>query len=178
LPITASDGRGLQSRSPAVVAAHHVFSCSAVPTRGPTLHPGMAAVGRTHQLSFTVPIERIHDGSSVATGLGDVAVTIAIKLVGTERLSSRHAFTVPSDRSCKVGLGRGASGSRRTCPPASLSQIRWHALEAGRDGHTLGQERRRDEATTVAYNLGAAWCGWRGPPSISWSRSCGRGKGR
>src|SRR2546430_13582464 len=56
--------------------------------------------GRTHQLSFTVPIERLHNGSSVATGLGDVAVNYRFQLAAAERLSvaPRFSLLLPTGR--------------------------------------------------------------------------------
>src|SRR5207244_427984 len=43
--------------------------------------------GRTHQLSYTLPIQRTHNGSAIATGLGDVAVNYRFQLAAAERLS-------------------------------------------------------------------------------------------
>ena len=44
--------------------------------------------GQGHQLSYTVPVQRTRNGSSVATGLGEVAVNYRYQLVGgaTDRL--------------------------------------------------------------------------------------------
>src|SRR5216117_2077761 len=41
--------------------------------------------GRTHQLSYTLPIQRTHNGSAIATGLGDVAVNYRFQLAAAGR---------------------------------------------------------------------------------------------
>src|SRR2546430_9641395 len=73
--------------------------------------------GRTHQLSFTVPIERLHNGSSVATGLGDVAVNYRFQLAAAERLSvaPRVSLLLPTGRA-KSDLGAGALGIQMNVP--------------------------------------------------------------
>ena len=114
--------------------------------------------GRTHQLSFTLPIERVHDGSSVATGLGDVAVNYRYQLVGKERLSvaPRLSLFLPTGRA-KSDLGAGALGVQANLP-ASISvakQVVTH-WNAGATVTPSAKNAVGDEATTVAYNLGAS----------------------
>jgi len=113
---------------------------------------------RTHQLSFTLPIERIHDGSSVATGLGDVAVNYRYQLAGAERLSvaSRLSLLLPTGRA-KSDLGAGALGVQMNLPVSVVVAPKvvthWNA------GGTVTPSAKNavgDKATTVAYNLGAS----------------------
>lgn len=114
--------------------------------------------GRTHQLSFTLPIQRTHTGSSVATGLGDVAVNYRYQLAGGERLSvaPRLSLLLPTGRA-KSDLGAGALGVQANLPAsvvvANAVVTHWNA------GATLtpsAQDAVGDKATTVAYNLGAS----------------------
>src|SRR5438874_11446028 len=73
--------------------------------------------GRTHQLSFTLPIQRTHNGASVATGLGDVAVNYRFQLAAAERLSvaPRFSLLLPTGRA-KSDLGAGARGIQVNLP--------------------------------------------------------------
>ena len=114
--------------------------------------------GRTHQLSFTLPIRRIHDGASVATGLGDVAVNYRFQVTEAERLSvaPRLSLLLPTGRA-KSDLGAGTLGVQVNVPAsvvvASKVVTHWNA------GGTVTPSAKNavgDKATTVAYNLGAS----------------------
>ncbi len=114
--------------------------------------------GRTHQLSFTLPIQRTHNGASVATGLGDVAVNYRFQLAAAERLSvaPRFSLLLPTGRA-KSDLGAGALGVQVNVP-ASVVVARklvthWNA---GGTVTPSAQNPVGDKATTVAYNLGAS----------------------
>jgi hypothetical protein len=113
---------------------------------------------RTHQLSFTVPIQRIQNGSSFATGLGDVAVNYRYQLVGAERLSvaPRLSLLLPTGRA-KLDLGAGALGVQVNLPAslvvASKLVTHWNA---GGTVTPSAQNALGDKATTVAYNLAAS----------------------
>ena len=113
---------------------------------------------RTHQLSFTVPIQRIRNGSSFATGLGDVGVNYRYQLVAGERLSvsPRLSLLLPTGRA-KSELGAGALGVQVNMPAsvvvASKVVTHWNA------GGTItpsAQDAVGDRATTVGCNLGAS----------------------
>jgi len=113
---------------------------------------------RTHQLSFTVPIQRIHNGSSAATGIGDVAVNYRYQLAATERLSvaPRLSLLLPTGRA-KSDFGAGAPGVQANLP-ASVSvgnQVVTH-WNAGATVTPSAESAVGDRATTVAYNLGAS----------------------
>ena len=113
---------------------------------------------RTHQLSFTVPIQRIHNGSSTATGIGDVAVNYRYQLAGTERLSvaPRLSLLLPTGRA-KSDLGAGSLGVQGNLPVsvAVAKQVVTH-WNAGATVIPSAQSAVGDRATTVAYNLGAS----------------------
>lgn len=105
--------------------------------------------GRTHQLSYTVPIERLHNGTAVATGLGDVAVNYRYQLAAADRLSvaPRLSLLLPTGSSTS-GLGAGALGVQVNLP-TSVTLARqlvthWNA------GTTLTHSARS------GYNLGAS----------------------
>jgi len=113
---------------------------------------------QTHQLSFTLPIQRTGNGSSFATGLGDVAVNYRYQLAGTERLSvaPRLSLVLPTGRA-RSDLGSGALGVQANLPVsvsvASQLVTHWNA------GATITPSAKNavaDEATTKAYNLGAS----------------------
>jgi len=114
--------------------------------------------GRTHQLSFTLPIQRTHNGSSVATGLGDVAVNYRLQLAAAERLSvaPRLSLLLPTGRA-KSDLGAGALGVQANVPASVVvaSQLVTH-WNAGATVIPSAQNAVGDKATTVAYNLGAS----------------------
>jgi len=114
--------------------------------------------GRTHQLSFTVPIQRMQNGSSVATGIGDVAMNYRYQLAGGERLSiaPRLSLLLPTGRA-KADLGAGALGVQVNVPAsvvvASRLVTHWNA---GGTVTPSAENAVGDKATTVAYNLGAS----------------------
>ena len=114
--------------------------------------------GRTHQLSFTVPIQRMQNGSSVATGIGDVAMNYRYQLAGGERLSiaPRLSLLLPTGRA-KADLGAGALGVQVNVPASVVvaSQLVTH-WNAGATVIPSAQNAVGDKATTVAYNLGAS----------------------
>jgi hypothetical protein len=114
--------------------------------------------GRTHQLSYTLPIRRTHSGSAVATGLGDVAVNYRFQLAGAERLSvaPRLSLLLPTGRS-KSDLGAGALGVQVNLPVSVVvaRQVVTH-WNAGGTVTPSAQNAVGDKATTVAYNLGTS----------------------
>lgn len=120
--------------------------------------------GRTHQLSYTLPIQRIHDGSTTATGLGDVAVNYRYQLAGAERLSvaPRLSLLLPTGRA-KSNLGAGGLGIQLNMPVSVVvgSKVVTH-WNAGGTVTPSAKNAVGDEATTVAYNLGASvvWLAW------------------
>jgi hypothetical protein len=132
---------------------------------------------RTHQLSFTVPIQRTHSGSSFATGLGDVAVNYRLQLVGAERLSvaPRLSLLLPTGRA-KSDLGAGALGVQVSLPASVVvaSKVVTH-WNAGGTVTPSAQNAVGDKATTVAYNLGASavWLArptWNFLVEVVWTR--------
>src|SRR5206468_3467753 len=62
--------------------------------------------GRTHQLSYTLPIQRTHNGSAVATGLGDIAVNYRFQLAAAERVSCGWRGRPSMHSSKSYGRGR------------------------------------------------------------------------
>jgi hypothetical protein len=113
---------------------------------------------QTHQLSFTLPVQRTHNGSAAATGLGDVAVNYRYQLAGAERLSvaPRLSLLLPTGRS-KLDLGAGSLGIQTNLPVSAAVGTsvvtHWNA------GATVTPSARNavgDQATTMAYNLGAS----------------------
>jgi hypothetical protein len=129
--------------------------------------------GRKNQLSYTLPLERAHSGTAVATGLGDVAVNYRYQLAAADRLSvaPRLSVLLPTGSS-RSGLGAGAFGAQVNLP-VSVSVARqlvthWNA------GTTLTHSARS------AYNLGASAI-WLARPTFNvlvevvWTRDSGGG---
>ena len=114
--------------------------------------------GRTHQLSYTLPIQRTHNGSAVATGLGDVAVNYRFQLAAAERLSvaPRLSLLLPTGRA-KSDLGAGALGVQVNLP-ASVVVARTVVTHWNVGGTVTPSAKNAvgDRATTVACNLGAS----------------------
>ncbi len=113
---------------------------------------------RTHQLSFTLPIQRTENGASFATGLGDVAVNYRYQLAGTERLSvaPRLSLLLPTGRA-RSDLGSGALGVQVNLPVSAVvaRKVVTH-WNAGATVTPSAQNPVGDEATTRSYNLGAS----------------------
>src|SRR3989440_8212068 len=123
--------------------------------------------GRTHQLSYTLPIQRTHNGSAIATGLGDVAVNYRFQLAAAERLSvaPRLSLLLPTGRA-KSDLGTGALGIQVNLP-ASVVVARkvvthWNA---GGNPTPSAENAVGDKATAAAGNPGAGG-GWLARPTV------------
>lgn len=114
--------------------------------------------GRAHQLSYTVPIQRIQNGASFATGLGDVAVNYRYQLAAAQRLSvaPRLSLLLPTGRA-RSDLGAGALGVQVNVPASVLvaSKVVTH-WNAGGTVTPSAKNAGGDKATTVACNLGAS----------------------
>ena len=131
-----------------------------------------------HQLSFTVPVQRVPNGLSAATGLGDVALNYRYQLAGTERLAvaPRLSLLLPTGRAA-TGLGAGGLAVQVNLPVsvplASRVVTHWNA------GATVTPSARNalgEEATTTGYNLGASAI-WSAHPAfnvlveVAWTRA-------
>jgi hypothetical protein len=114
--------------------------------------------GQTSQFSYTVPVQRVPNGSTTATGFGDAALNYRYQLVGAARLSAapRLSLLLPTGRPAS-DLGAGALGVQVNLP-ISVSVARklvthWNV------GATVTPSARNaagDRATTAACNLGAS----------------------
>jgi len=134
--------------------------------------------GQKNQLSFTMPVPRVRNGSSAATGLGDVALNYRYQLAGTERLAvaPRLSLLLPTGRAA-AGLGAGGLGVQVNLPvsvPLASSVVtHWNA------GATVTPSARNalgEKATATAYTLGASAI-WRARPTfnllveVAWTRA-------
>lgn len=73
--------------------------------------------GQTHQLSYTIPVERINNDGKDATGIGDVALNYRYQAMMKEYIAfaPRLSLIIPTgDR--KKGLGTGAVGYQVNLP--------------------------------------------------------------
>jgi len=132
-------------KSPAWCSTSACSSCSAVRLVGLHLHTGMAAV-RPDPPAELHPADRANSRRLVGRdGPRRRGSQLSLSAGGDRAAVGRATpLTVPSDRSCQVRPGRrrpwrpGEPARQHLCRKSG-----GHALERGRDGHTLGQERRR-----------------------------------
>jgi len=111
------------------------------------------------QLSFTLPVQRLPNGSSVATGLGDMAVNYRYQLLGPDgRLAAAPRLSVllpTGDRD--AGLGAGGLGLQANLPVSVpvTGRIGTH-WNVGLTVIPSARNAVGDEAATTGYNLGAS----------------------
>lgn len=119
--------------------------------------------GLKHQLSYTVPSQRISDGTTGVTGLGDIALNYRYQLVGDGAgrwaIAPRASLLLPNG-SVKKGIGAGGIGYQFNLPVSTLITpklvMHWNAgLTVTPSAKNLANERAR----TLGYNLGhsAIW---------------------
>ena len=112
-----------------------------------------------HQLSFTLPVQRVPNGSSVATGLGDVALNYRYQLLGPEgtlAAAPRLSVLLPTgDRD--EGLGAGGLGLQASLPASVV--VTEHIVTHWNVGFTTIPSAKNavgDEAAITGYNVGAS----------------------
>ncbi|HEU5260637.1 MAG TPA: hypothetical protein VFU41_04330 [Gemmatimonadales bacterium] len=135
-------------------------------------------LSQKHQLSLTVPVQRVRNVVSAATGLGDVALNYRYQLAGTERwaVAPRLSLLLPTGRAA-LGLGAGGSGVQLNLPvSASLARSLVTHWNAGATVTPSARNALGHEATTTGYNLGASAI-WLARPAfnvlveVAWART-------
>lgn len=112
-----------------------------------------------NQVSLTLPLQRLRDGLSSATGLGDVALNYRYQLadaMGTLAAAPRLSLLLPTgDR--EAGLGAGALGLQLNLPAsiAVAKQLVTH-WNAGVTVIPSAKNALGGEAATTGYNLGGS----------------------
>jgi len=111
-----------------------------------------------HQLSYTVPIERINDGGQDDTGVGDVALNYRYQAVFKEGLAfaPRFSLILPTGDE-KKGLGTGTVGYQVNFPLSIKLAERWVThYNMGVTFTPNSKDATGAKADTVATNYGAS----------------------
>ena len=120
--------------------------------------------GIAHQLSYTIPIARVTDGSA-ATGLGDILLNYRYQLIGDSdapvAMAPRLSVLLPTG-SARRSLGAGGAGVQLGVPVSVVLSPRFQVNgNAGVTWTRSAKNERGESARTLGYNFGASAI-WRG----------------
>ena len=123
--------------------------------------------GIRHQLSVTLPVERVSEPQ--ARGAGDTALNYRYQLVGDDltkvAVAPRLTVFLPTG-SARRGLGAGSAGAQIAVPVSTLLSDDWIAhWNAGATWTPSARSRAGDRASTAAWNAGASVI-WLGSPVL------------
>jgi len=125
--------------------------------------------GQRSQLSLTLPLERLADPPSPATGLGDVALNYRYQLAGMGTpvsVAPRLSLLLPTGAEGR-GLGAGALGVQVNVPVSGALGERFVAhWNVGATVVPSAQNSRGETATAAAYNAGASVV-WQARPAFN-----------
>ena len=113
---------------------------------------------QTHQLSYTIPVERIRGGGQDDTGFGDVAINYRYQAVLKDgiALSPRFSLILPTGDD-KKGLGTGTVGYQVNFPLSVKLAERWVThYNMGVTFTPNSKDSAGAKADTVATNYGAS----------------------
>ncbi len=127
------------------------------------------APGIAHQLSYSIPYQRVAGGDARTTGLGDVALNYRYQLLGDDEaavaIAPRVTLLLPTGDE-KRGLGAGATGIQVSLPVSTVISERWMAhWNLGATYTPASRNDRGEKANTLAYNLGQSFI-WRGNANL------------
>jgi hypothetical protein len=118
-----------------------------------------------HQLSYTVPLQRLDTPSGSATGLGDIALNYRYQLVGSGEarvaIAPRLTLLLPTGDE-RRRLGSGSTGIQVSLPVSTVLTDDWIAhWNAGSTFTPSARNERGEKADTFGYNFGASviWLG-------------------
>jgi hypothetical protein len=118
-----------------------------------------------HQLSYTIPLQRLDTSSGATTGLGDIALNYRYQLVGDggAKVASAPRLTLllPTGDQ-RRGLGSGSTGIQISVPVSTVLTDDWIAhWNAGATFTPAARNQRGEKADTFGYNFGASliWLG-------------------
>jgi hypothetical protein len=114
--------------------------------------------GQRHQISLTIPLQRVPVGTGYASGVGDVAVNYRCQLRATRTVAAapRLSIVLPTG-AARRELGVGAPGVQ-TNLPLSIT-LSGRAVTHWNSGLTLtprAENASGERATTLAANAGAS----------------------
>lgn len=115
--------------------------------------------GQRHQLSFTVPLQRVELPAGPATGLGDLAVNYRFQLLGTEtRVSAapRVSVVLPTGNE-ERGFGAGAPGLQVNLPVSvTLGSALVTHWNAGATHTPSARDGTGARAAVTGWNVGGS----------------------
>jgi hypothetical protein len=126
--------------------------------------------GRTHQLSYTIPVAHNDDVSGARTGIGDVAVNYRFQVGGIEHLglafAPRASLLLPTGAS-RHGLGSGGAGIQFNLPfSAELPARLVTHSNAGITYTPRARDADGNSAATRSYALGQSLI-WLAHPKLN-----------
>jgi hypothetical protein len=121
--------------------------------------------GIRHQLSYTVPYQRIDAAAGTATGLGDLAINYRYQWIGNDEaaiaVAPRFTLFVPSGDE-RRGLGAGSTGVQIAVPASTVLSPDWIAhWNVGATVTPSARNERGQKANTFGYYFGGSliWLG-------------------
>jgi len=121
--------------------------------------------GIRHQLSYTIPYQRMDAGSGTATGLGDLAVNYRYQWIGNDEsavaIAPRLTLFLPSGDE-RRGLGSGSTGIQIAIPASTVLSDDWIAhWNVGGTVTPSTRNERGEKADTHGYYFGGSliWLG-------------------
>jgi hypothetical protein len=115
--------------------------------------------GQRHQLSFTLPVQRLTLEDGAATGLGDAALNYRLQVAGMGEdprvaFAPRLSLLLPTG-SDRRGLGAGGVAAQLNLPLSVTAGPRFVThWNAGMTYAPSARDRAGDEAPTTAWSLG------------------------
>jgi outer membrane putative beta-barrel porin/alpha-amylase len=134
--------------------------------------------GIRHQLSYTIPAQRIDFSQGTATGLGDVALNYRYQLVGDGQsrvaVAPRLTILLPTGDVHRA-LGGGSTGLQVSLPVSTVLSDSWVAhWNAGATFIPAARNGQDQKADTLGYDFAASLI-WLGRPNVMletfWARS-------
>jgi outer membrane putative beta-barrel porin/alpha-amylase len=121
--------------------------------------------GIRHQLSYTIPYQRIEAAAGRVTGLGDLAINYRYQWIGNDEaavaIAPRLTLFLPSGNE-RRGLGAGSTGVQLGIPASTVLSADWIAhWNAGATVTPSARNEHGQKANTFGYYLGGSviWLG-------------------
>jgi len=117
--------------------------------------------GQRHQLSYTVPWQRLEESADGGSGVGDIAVNYRLQLVGSGAtpvaFSPRLSLLLPTGEE-KNGRGAGAAGIQVNLPLSTVLAERFVAhVNLGTTHIPAAKDAAGNEADLTAYHFGQSF---------------------
>jgi hypothetical protein len=124
--------------------------------------------GVKHQLSYTIPANRVTGEGRAATGLGDILLNYRYQLVGDSEapvaMAPRLSVLLPTGSAARQ-LGAGGAGAQISAPVSVVSGRFQANGNAGATWIPAAKNEHGQRAGTLGYNFGASLI-WRGSSTL------------